>query len=99
QMQQMTRGDFEGIGAVLEPFGQDVRVVRPIEDSPAFRAGLKAQDLVVSVGNYNEKGVKIKTTSTLGKNINDVVKLIKGPQGTKVDVTVMRKGSMTPITF
>jgi carboxyl-terminal processing protease len=98
QMQQMTRGDFEGIGAVLEPFGQDVRVVRPIEDSPAYHAGLKPHDVVVSVGTY-EKGVKVRTTSTLGKNINEVVKLIKGPQGTKVDVTVMRKGSMTPITF
>src|SRR5262249_55176430 len=91
QMQQTTRGDFEGIGAVLEPYGQDVRVVRPIEDSPAYHAGLKAHDVVVSVGTYNEKGVRIKTTSTLGKNINEVVKLIKGPQGTKVDVTVMRK--------
>src|SRR5437016_1428026 len=52
QMQQTTRGDFEGIGAILEPFGQDVRVVRPIEGSPAFKAGLKAKDLVVSVDTY-----------------------------------------------
>lgn len=98
QMQQTTRGDFEGIGAVLEPFADDVRVVRPIEDSPAYHAGIKAKDVIVSVGSYDQ-GPKVKIISTLGKNINEVVKLIKGPKGTKVDVTVMRKGSMTPITF
>ena len=47
-MRQLTRGDFDGIGAVLEPFGPDVRVVRPIEDSPAFKAGMKSKDLIVS---------------------------------------------------
>ncbi|MGC8667456.1 MAG: S41 family peptidase [Chthonomonadales bacterium] len=97
QMQQTTRGDFEGIGAVLEPYGQDVRVVRPIEGSPAYRAGLKPHDVIYSVTNYDQ-GSK-KTTVVLGKNINDVVKLIKGPQGTRVDVAVIRKGRSTPITF
>ena len=98
-MQQTTRGDFEGIGAVLEPFFQDVRVVRPIEDSPAFKAGLKAKDIIFSVTNYTDSGKKIDTKSALGKNINEVVTWIKGPKGTKVDVTVMRKGVSAPITF
>ncbi len=99
QMKQTTTGEFEGIGAVLEPFGQDVRVVRPIEGSPAFRAGLKAKDIIMAVGTYDSKGVRIKNESVLGKNINEVVKKIKGPKGTKVSVTVMRKGEALPKTF
>src|SRR5439155_18878126 len=49
QMQQTTRGDFEGIGAVLEQIGEDVRVVRPIPDTPAYKAGVKAGDVVMRV--------------------------------------------------
>jgi carboxyl-terminal processing protease len=100
QMQQTTRGDFEGIGAVLEPYGQDVRVVRPIPESPAFRAGIKSGDVIMSVGTHDPKtGALVKTESMLGKNINEVVKKIKGPRGTKVSVTVIRKGAAKPITF
>jgi carboxyl-terminal processing protease len=99
-MQQTTRGDFEGIGAVLEPFGQDVRVARPIPGTPAYKAGLKTGDLIMKVGEYDPStGKLVRTHNVLGKNINDVVKLIKGPQGTKVSVTVMRKGTANPLTF
>jgi len=100
QMQQTTRGEFEGIGAVLEPFGQDVRVVRPIGGSPAFAAGLKAGDIIFSVGTHDARtGKLLKTTHTLGKGINDVVALIKGPKGTMVTVSVMRKGHSKPVSF
>jgi len=100
QMRQTTRGDFEGIGAVLEQMGQDVKVVRPIEDSPAWKAGIKSNDVIISVGTHHPKtGKLLKTTATLGKDINEVVKLIKGPKGTKVTVTVMRKGQSAPISF
>lgn len=99
-MQQMTQGSFEGIGAVLEPFGRDVRVVRPLPGSPAFKAGLKTGDIIFSVGTHDTNtGKLIKTTPALGMNINDVVKLIKGPRGTKVTVTVLRNGSPRPLKF
>lgn len=99
-MQQATQGSFEGIGAVLEPFGRDVRVVRPIPGSPAFKAGLKPGDIIFSVGTHDPKtGALVKTTPTLGKDINEVVKLIKGPRGTKVTVAVLRNGVAKPIKF
>lgn len=100
QMQQTTQGSFEGIGAVLEPYGRDVRVVRPIPGSPAFLVGLKAGDIILSVGTHDhDTGKLIKTTPTLGKGINDVVKLIKGPRGTKVTVTVLRQNASKPLSF
>lgn len=97
QMQQTTRGDFDGIGAVLEPYGEDVRVARPIPGTPAYNAGVKAGDLVMSVEAADLKTGKLVKTSTLKKNINEVVKLIKGPAGSKVKLTLMRKGATTPI--
>jgi carboxyl-terminal processing protease len=99
QMQQATRGDFEGIGAVLEPFGQDVRVLRPIPGTPAFKAGLKPRDIIMSVAQVASNGKIGKAISTLGMDINEVVKLIKGPSGTKVAISVLRKGVSKPITF
>ncbi len=99
-MQDTTQGSFEGIGAVLEPYGRDVRVVRPLPGSPAFQVGIKAGDIIFSVGTHDDQtGKLIKTTPTLGKNINEVVKLIKGPRGTKVTVTVMRLSAPKPIPF
>lgn len=99
-MQQTTQGSFEGIGAVLEPYGRDVRVVRPLPGSPAFKAGLKARDIIMSVGTHDTKtGKLVRTTPTLGKGINEVVKLIKGPRGTRVTVTVLRQAAARPLTF
>lgn len=89
QMKATTQGDFEGIGALLQqdPNTLIVKIVRPIETSPAEKAGVKADDVIVSV---DGKSVK-------GKNINDVVRLIKGPRGTKV-VVGMRRGK-TDLSF
>lgn len=99
-MQQSTQGSFEGIGAVLEPIGQDVRVVRPIPGSPAFKAGLKAKDVIFSVAGEDRGSGKVgKPVPTLGKSINDVVKLIKGPKGTRVQIAVLREGSAKPLVF
>lgn len=100
QMQQTTQGSFEGIGAVLEPVGKDVRVVRPLPGSPATKAGVKAGDTILSVGTHDIKtGKLIKTTPTLGMDISSVVKLIKGPKGTRVTITMLRRGAPKPISF
>ncbi|MEP6754889.1 MAG: S41 family peptidase [Chthonomonadales bacterium] len=98
-MQQTTRGDFEGIGAELEQIGQEIRVRRPIPETPAFKIGIKPGDIIFSVDSYASATRVSKTTSTRGMNINDVVKLIKGPAGTKVGLSIVRKGSPAPIHY
>lgn len=80
QMQSTTRGNFEGIGAQLQQEGTEVKVVEPFENSPAENAGIKSDDVILRVDNQ----------PTLGKNINEVVKLIKGKAGTQVRITVLR---------
>ncbi|HZO90173.1 MAG TPA: S41 family peptidase [Chthonomonadaceae bacterium] len=90
QMQATTRGDFEGIGALLQqepPNNGAIKVVRPIETGPAEKAGLKADDVIVRV---NGKPI-------LGKDLNEVVNLIKGKSGTYVRLGVMR--GKTPLDF
>jgi carboxyl-terminal processing protease len=97
-MQQTTRGDFEGIGAELEQIGDVIRVRRPIPETPAFRVGIKSGDIILNVGRF--KGdLCVENWSTSGKGINDAVKRIKGPAGTKVSLTVMRTGATKPLTF
>jgi len=79
-MEAMTEGDFDGIGAILEQDGPDVRIEQPIENNPAERAGIKAGDVILSVD-----GKSIK-----GKTIEDAVRLIKGPRNTRVRLGVLR---------
>ena len=90
QMQFTTKGDYEGIGAWLN---QDwtgtgpVIVQEPIEGGPAEKVGVKADDIIARVDGH----------SVLGKDINDVVRLIQGPHGTKVRIGVLR--GKTPYEF
>lgn len=87
QMKATTEGDFEGIGALLEQEGAQVRIVRPIETSPAEAAGIRTDDVVVSVD-----GVSVR-----GMNVNEVVHKIKGEEGTKVRLGILR--GKTPMEF
>jgi len=80
QMKATTEGDFEGIGALLEQEGSQVRIVRPIETSPAEAAGIRTDDVVVSVDGDNVRGM----------NVNDVVRKIKGQEGTKMRLGIQR---------
>jgi carboxyl-terminal processing protease len=84
QMKATTEGDFEGIGALLEQEGSHVRIVRPIETSPAETAGIKMDDVIVSVDGASVRGM----------DVNDVVRKIKGQEGTKIRLGILR-GKMT----
>lgn len=97
-MQQTTRGDFDGVGAELDEVGGAIVVKRPIPQTPAFYAGVKARDQIVAVGEFRGSSL-VREHWVLGKGINDVVRLIKGPKGTWVSLRVARKGSPKELMF
>ena len=76
-------GSFEGVGIELG-FNVDKRlvVVAPLEGTPAFEAGVKPQDIII----------KIADKSTLGMSREEAVKLIRGPKGTAIALTILREG-------
>jgi carboxyl-terminal processing protease len=76
-------GKFEGIGAYIEmKENRDIAIVAPIKDSPAFKAGVKAGDIVRKVDDFDTKDATLQET----------VRRIKGPKGTKVGLTLERNG-------
>lgn len=82
-----TKGKFTGIGISISIRDGFVTVVSPIEGTPAYRAGIKAGDRIIEV---DGKPVK---------DLREAVKKMRGPKGTKVAVTVARKGEPEPIEF
>jgi carboxyl-terminal processing protease len=80
QMQATTRGNFEGIGAILTQEGAEIKIEEPFENSPAEKAGIKPDDVIVRVDGQ----------PVLGKTVTDVVKLIKGKAGTQVRLNIVR---------
>ncbi len=91
EMMEGTSGTFEGIGAYLtqDPENKDIIVVKPIKDSPAEKAGMKAEDLVVEVDGED----------VTGQDLNIVVSKLRGPKGTKVKVGVKRASEDDIIYF
>jgi carboxyl-terminal processing protease len=81
EFREGTSGRFVGVGIEITMEDGLVKVVSPIEDSPAFRAGLKSGDLIT----------KIDDTAVKGLSINDAVKLMRGEPRTKVLLTIFRK--------
>lgn len=88
-LQTSTQGEFGGLGIEVAPEDGAVRVVAPIDDTPAFRAGIKAGDLII----------KIDDTLTRGMPLSEAVKLMRGKKGTSVTLTVARKGEAKPLEF
>jgi carboxyl-terminal processing protease len=80
-----TSGELTGVGIQIAKDEKTDRlvVIAPIEDSPAFKAGILAQDLIY----------KIDGKDTKGMDVNDAVKMIRGEQGTQVNLTIERNGN------
>ncbi len=87
EMQVGTQGEFGGLGIEVGMEDGFVRVVSPIDDSPASRAGIKAGDLIV----------KLDETSVKGMTLNDAVKRMRGKPNTQIVLTIVRKGEQKPI--
>ena len=84
-----TTGKFGGIGIEITMEDGFVKIISPIDDTPAQRAGLKAGDLVIEV-----QGISLKD-----KSINDAVKLMRGEPGTSVKVKILREKEESPLDF
>ena len=89
EMKVEMSGSFGGLGIEINSRNGRLTVIAPIEDTPAFRAGIKSNDWIT----------RIDGTSTRGMTISDAVKLMRGPKGTSVTLTITREGSPQPLTF
>ena len=89
EMQTDTRGEFGGLGIEIGMEAGVVKVISPIEGTPAERAGIKAGDFIVKIGKEQVQG----------KSLMEAVKLMRGPVGTSIDLTVRRKNIKKPLVF
>ena len=89
EMQTDTRGEFGGLGIEIGMEAGVVKVISPIDDTPAAKAGIKAGDYIVKIG-----GEQVQ-----GKSLLEAVKLMRGPVGTSIDLTVRRKNVKKPLEF
>ena len=87
ELQVGTQGEFGGLGIEVGMEDGFVKVIAPIEDTPAARAGLKTGDLIV----------KIDDTAVKGLTLNDAVKKLRGKPKTQVTLTIARKGMTKPL--
>ena len=89
EMQTDTRGEFGGLGIEIGMEAGVVKVISPIDDTPAEKAGIKAGDYIVKIGKEQVQG----------KSLMEAVKLMRGPVGTSIDLTVRRKDVKKPLEF
>ena len=89
EMETETSGKFGGLGIEVGMEFGVVKVITPMDDSPAEREGVKAGDYIVKVD-----GVQVQ-----GKTLSEAVELMRGPVGSKIEITVRRKGVKKALTF
>ncbi len=89
EMQTDTRGEFGGLGIEIGMEAGVVKVISPIDDTPASNAGIKAGDYIV----------KISGEQVQGKSLMEAVKLMRGPVGTSIKLTIRRKNVKKPLEF
>ncbi len=89
EMQTDTKGEFGGLGIEIGMEAGVVKVISPIDDTPAQKAGIKAGDFIVKIGKEQVQG----------KSLMEAVKLMRGPVGTSIKLTVRRKNVKKPLQF
>tara|TARA_B100000242_G_scaffold268208_1_gene218145 strand:+ start:410 stop:1546 length:1137 start_codon:yes stop_codon:yes gene_type:complete len=89
EMQTETSGEFGGLGIEVSMESGVVKVISPIDDTPASKAGIKAGDYIV----------KINNTQVQGKSLSEAVELMRGAVGSEIELTVRRVGEKKALTF
>jgi carboxyl-terminal processing protease len=89
KMQEDESGKYYGVGMTIQPQNNKIVVVFPFEGSPAFKAGIRPGDMIVSV----------EGKSTNGLDTTAVANMLKGPKGTHVHLAVSREGAAAPLDF
>ncbi len=89
EMQTETSGEFGGLGIEVSMEAGVVKVISPIDDTPASKAGIKAGDYIV----------KIDDIQVQGKSLSEAVDLMRGPVGSGIELTVRRRGVKKALTF
>lgn len=89
ELQTSTDGKFGGLGIEVTMEDGVVKVVTPLVDTPAYLAGIKPGDFIVKLG----------TKAVQGLSLKDAVNLMRGAPGSKIELTILRKGQAKPLTF
>ena len=89
EMQTETSGEFGGLGIEVTMESGVVKVISPIDDTPASKAGIKAGDYIV----------KINDIQVQGKSLSEAVELMRGPVGSSIELTIRRRGEKKALTF
>ncbi|CAM2891889.1 S41 family peptidase [Legionella worsleiensis] len=89
ELQTSTSGEFGGLGIEVTMEDGVVKVITPLVDTPAFKAGIKSGDYIIKLGKESVQGLTLK----------EAVTLMRGKAGTTIELTVLRKGVSKPLTF
>lgn len=89
ELQTSTNGEFGGLGIEVTMEDGVVKVVTPLVDTPAFKAGIKPGDYIIKLGSKAVQGIELK----------EAVNLMRGKAGSSIDLTVFRKGASKPLHF
>jgi carboxyl-terminal processing protease len=89
ELQIGTHGEFGGLGIQVTMEDGLVKVISPIEDTPAFRAGIQTGDLII----------KLDDTAVKGMSLNEAIKLMRGKPKTPISITIIREGEIEPLVF
>lgn len=89
ELQTSTSGEFGGLGIEVTMEEGVVKVITPLVDTPAFKAGIKSGDYIIKLGKESVQGLTLK----------DAVNLMRGKAGAPIQLTILRKGANKPLTF
>lgn len=89
ELQTSTSGEFGGLGLEVTMEDGVVKVVTPLVDTPAFKAGIKSGDYIIKLGKESVQGLSLK----------DAVNIMRGKAGSTIELTVLRKGVNKALTF